>query len=264
MAEENQGQEKTEEATPRKLEKAKEEGQVARSRELNSVALVTFGAVAAIAAVPNLAARLIDITRQYFQEAGSISKPLPFYLETAALETFWYVLPLTATLFLAGVLSSLCVGGLVLSAKALAPKASRMSLIKGFGRMFSVKSLVELGKSIAKFVLIAGVAIAVLSVLIDEFLALGSLPVESAIASAVTYVAIAFVLIGTALIVVAAIDIPFQIAQHKKQLKMTKQEVKDEMKDAEGKPEVKAKIRQLQQQVAQQRCGADRGNPAQH
>ena len=253
MAEETQGQEKTEEATPRKLQKAKDDGQVARSRELNSVAVVTFGAIAAIATVPSLATEIMSLATQYFQQAASTSKPLTFYLSNAILGAFWFLLPLTLILFVAGIASSVAVGGMVLSAKAFTPKLERMSLIKGFGRMFSAKSAVELGKSIAKFVLISGVTVAVLSTFLDRFLVLGALPVEGAIAQGVEYVAIAFVLVGAALIVVAMMDIPFQIAQHKKQLKMTKQEVRDELKDVEGKPEVKAKIRSLQQQVAQRK-----------
>lgn len=257
MAEEQQGQEKTEEATPRKLDKAKDEGQIARSRELNSVAIVTFGALAAMALAPQMASQLLNLTTQQFQQAGNVTKPLQYYLTGAAVDALWVVAPLSVVLMLAGIFSSVAVGGFVLSPKALRPKLERMSMIKGFGRMFSAKSAVELGKSIAKFILIAGVASGALAVLLDRLLQLGSLPVEGAIVQALEYVAIAFVLIGCALILVAVIDVPFQIAQHKKQLKMTKQEVKDELKDSEGKPEVKAKLRALQQQVAQRQMLED-------
>lgn len=257
MAEEQQGQEKTEEATPRKLEKAKEEGQVARSRELNSVAIVTFGALAAIALAPKMATDILTLTTEQFQQAGNITKPLQYYLGGAALDGIGIVAPLSIILMLAGIFSSVAVGGFVLSGKAIQPKLERMSVIKGFGRMFSAKSAVELAKSIAKFVLISGVASAALAVLLHQLLQLGSLPVEAAIAQSLEYVAIAFVLIGCALILVAALDVPFQIQQHKKQLKMTKQEVKDELKDSEGKPEVKAKLRSLQQQVAQRQMLED-------
>ncbi len=253
MAEEQQGQEKTEEATPRKLEKAREEGQVARSRELNSVAIVTFGALAAILAAPQIARDLQAITRDLFANAAQTLVAPQTYLGEVAIDALWSVFPLILVLFVAGIASSLGLGGMVLSAKALQPKLSRMSLIKGFGRMFSMKAIVELGKSIAKFILISGVAVAVLSVELDDLLQLSNLPYETAFAQGIVYVGWALLLIGCALILVAAIDVPFQIADHKKQLKMTKQEVKDELKDSEGKPEVKAKIRALQQQVAQRK-----------
>lgn len=257
MAQEQQGQEKTEEATPRKLEKAREEGQVARSREVNSVAIVTFGALALFMVMPPLAREVLSLAAHQFAHAGSLYQPLPNYLGDAAVHALFAVLPISLVLFLAGVLSSLAVGGMVFAPKALRPKLERLSVIKGFGRMFSVKSMVELGKSIAKFLLIAGVAIAALSVLFSQLMGLGALPVEAAIQKGVQYVALGFLLVGAALIVVAVIDVPFQIAQHKKQLKMTKQEVKEEMKDSEGKPEVKAKIRALQQQVAQRKMLED-------
>ncbi len=253
MAEEQQGQEKTEEATPRKLEKAREEGQVARSRELNSVAIVTFGALAAILAAPRAAVQLQQITTDLFANAAQTQLPMQTYLGQAAMGSMWAVLPFVLVMFVAGIFSSIGVGGLVLSAKALQPKLARMSPVKGFSRMFSMKALVELGKSVAKFVLIAGVTMAVLSVFLHDLLVLGSLPFKVAVAEGIEYVGLALLLIGCALIVVAAIDVPFQLADHKKQMKMTKQEVKDELKDSEGKPEVKAKIKLLQQQISQRK-----------
>ena len=252
MAEEQQGQEKTEEATTRKLEKSKTEGQVARSRELNSVAIVTFGALAAIALAPQMALDVQSITRTTFRLAAS-NLPPQTYLGDIVIQAFMSVLPLIVVMFVAGIGSSVGVGGLVLSTKSLQPKMNRMSPLKGFGRMFSSKALMELGKSLAKFILIAGVAISTLGVLLEDILFLSSKPLEVAIAEGFTYVAWSLLIIGSALIMVAAIDVPFQIAQHKKQLKMTKQEVKDEMKDSEGKPEVKAKIRSLQQQASQRK-----------
>lgn len=257
MAEEQKAQEKTEEATPRKLEKSREEGQVARSRELNSVAIVTFGAIAAIAVMPSIANDILTLTTRQFEQAANLNQPLQQYLAAAVFDGLVAIAPLSIVLFMAGALSSIMVGGLVIAPKALRPKLERLSLLKGFGRMFSAKAAVELGKSIAKFFLIASVATAVLAVFLGELLQLGSLPVRVAIGQSLEVVAIAFVLIGCALILVAVLDVPFQIAQHKKQLKMTKQEVKDELKDSEGKPEVKAKIRALQQQVAQRQMLED-------
>ena len=249
MAEEQQGQEKTEEATPRKLEKAKEEGQVARSRELNSVAIVTFGALATIYVAPGMTAAMVQIFTNAFTYAAD---PIGMTQMLGDLggQALWAILPLSVVLFLAGVFSSVGVGGFVLSAKALQPKMSRMSPIKGIGRMFSAKSLVELGKSLLKFVLISSVAVLVLAVLLKEILFLSNKDFEVAAVQGVTYVGIALLLVGMVLVVIAAVDVPFQIAQHKKQLKMTKQEVKDELKDSEGKPEVKARVRALQQEIS--------------
>ncbi len=247
---EQQAQEKTEDATPRKLEKAREDGKIARSRELNSVAIVTFGAVAAIAMAPKVSSELIRLTASLFAHAGINEKPLPTVIGESIVEALFYVFPFLLILFVSGLLSSLGVGGVTFSTKVLRPKLERMNVLKGFGRMFSTQSLVELVKSIAKFVLIAGAAITVLSVFSQDLMMLGSLPINVAINEGAQYVGIALLVIGTVLVLVAAIDVPFQIAHHKKQLKMTKQEIKDELKDTEGKPEVKARLRALQQQVS--------------
>lgn len=257
MAEEQQGQEKTEEATPRKREKAKQDGQVARSRELNSVALVTFGAAATVFVMPGLSEAIMALTSGMFERAGQLDKPLTEYLKISLLSAFFAILPLLVVLFVAGAASSVAMGGLVFSSKALVPKMNRLSPLKGFKRMFSKRSAVELAKSIAKFLLVSGVGIAALNYMFSDLLSLGNLPHERAIIDGLYYVAIAFLLVGLSLVVVAAIDVPFQIAEHAKQLRMTKQEVKEELKDVEGKPEVKARVRQLQQQVANRRMLED-------
>lgn len=253
MAEEQQGQEKTEEPTPRKREKAQEEGQVARSRELSSMALIGMGGLGLMLIAPPLAERMVALTRHIFELATHPEENLLLALNLAANELIWLLLPFLAALSFAGVMSSVALGGFVLSPKAMAFKASRMSPLKGFKRMFSAKSLMELVKSIAKFLLITSVAIFTLSLHLDDLMSIGSLDVEVAIRKGLSIVSLSLLLIGSALVVIAAIDIPFQIAQHKKQLRMTKQEVKDEMKDTEGKPEVRSRIRQVQQEIARRR-----------
>ena len=123
--------------------------------------------------------------------------------------------------------------------------------------MVSLKALEELAKSIAKFLLISGVAVLTLTVLLDDLLAIGALPVQSAIGEGLSIAGTGLLLVGSSLVVVALIDVPFQLHEHNKQLKMTKQEVKDELKDTEGKPEVRSRIRQLQQELARRRMLQD-------
>ncbi len=253
MAEEQQGQEKTEEATPRKREKAREEGQTVRSRELNTMVLVTLGAAGLLLFVPWSSGRMMQLTQVLFERAATPEGRLLETLGFAANEALLVVTPFLVVAFIAGILSSVAVGGLLFSMKAVQFKGNRLSPIAGLKRIFSRKSLVELGKSIAKFVLVTGVAVMVLSVLLDELLNVGRLPVEQAIAEGVEVVGISLLLIGCALIVVAAIDVPFQMAEHARQLKMTRQEVKDELKDSEGRPEVRARVRQLQQEISNRR-----------
>ena len=257
MAEEQQGQEKTEEPSQRKLTKAKEEGQIARSRELNSVAIVLFGAVGAFVGAEPLAVALQKIATGSFSKAATQDLVLPSYLSQVAIDALFAFLPFAIPIFLAGIFSSIVVGGMVLSAKAIAFKASRMSPIKGLGRMFSMKALMELAKSIAKFLLISSVAVLVLYSFLPDLLQLSTKAFEVAFLEGITYVGVALIFLASSLIIVAAIDIPFQIQQHKKQLRMTKQEVKEEFKDSDGKPEVKAKVRALQQEISQRKMMED-------
>ena len=257
MAEEQQGQERTEEATPRKLEKAREEGQTVRSRELNTMFLISLGALGLLMFVPWSGVQMMALTQGVFEQAAMPEGRLLETLEGAAWMAVQFTLPFLVVAFVAGIASSLMVGGILFSTKAFAFKGNRMNPLSGLKRMFSMKSLVELGKSVAKFLLITGVAVLVLNAIFDELLGLGQLALQPAIQRGLEIVGVALLLIGLALVVVAAIDVPFQMAEHAKQLKMTRQEVKDEMKDTEGRPEVRARVRQLQQEIANRKMLAD-------
>ncbi len=208
MAEEQQAQEKTEEPTQRRLTKAREEGQVVRSRELNSMALVVLGALGLLLFAPWAAQRILSLTERIFRRAGLPDVEPLSLLGLSASETLITALPLLVMVSLAGIGSSVAVGGLVLAPKALAFKGSRMDPIKGFKRMFSLRSLVELAKSLAKFLLITGVAVATLSLLFEDVLYVGALPVRAAIGEGLSIVGTALLLIGTSLVVVALIDVP--------------------------------------------------------
>ncbi len=257
MAEENEGQEKTEEATPRKKEKAREEGQAVRSRELNTMVLVTLGAAGLLVFVPWSSRQMMQLTQTVFERAATPEGRLLETLGMAATAALQFVSPFLVTAFFAGLISSVAVGGFLFSMKAIQFKASRINPLSGLKRMFSAKSVVELAKSIAKVALVTGVAVLVLGSTLDQLMNIGRLPIVEAIEEGVSIVGIALLLIGCALIIVAAIDVPFQIHEQAKQLKMTRQEVKDEMKDSEGKPEVRSRIRQVQQEIANRRMLAD-------
>lgn len=257
MAEENLGQERTEQPTPRKRQKAREEGQVPRSRELSSMALICVAALGLMALAPWGAGRLMDLTRRLFDLASNPEAHWLGTLEMAAAETALVIAPFLLLTAVAGIASSAAVGGFLLSGKAIAFKASRMSPISGFKRMFSMRALVELAKSIAKIVVISAVAVLLLNSVMDDLLHIASLSLENAIGSGLHIVLVALLLMGAVLVLIAAIDVPFQIHQHEKQLKMTLQEVKDEMKDTEGKPEVRSRIRQLQYEMSRRRMLED-------
>ena len=257
MAEENDGQERSEDASSRKKDKAREEGQAVRSRELNTMSLVIAGAAAIWFLAPASARQLAEATRQIFERIATPETGMFEALQLGMSALIWSVLPLLILMMFAGLVSSLAIGGLVLSSKAIGFKASRMNPLSGLKRMFSVQSLIELVKSIAKFLLVTGVSIGVMWTVLGETMALSQLPMEAALSSGSRIVGLSLLLIGCSLAVVAAIDVPYQIAAFNKKLRMTKQEVRDEMKDSEGKPEVKSRVRQLQQEISRRRMLAD-------
>jgi len=178
---------------------------------------------------------------------------LPVHLATILFEGFWAIVPiLLVTLFIT-LLTPAFMGGWIFSTKAFMPKASKLSPIKGFGRMFGVKAIVELLKAVGKFLLVAGIGLFTLTWYSDGLLGLGKGSPEAAFMQAGEIMAWSVFFMCLSLVLIAAIDVPFQAYQHTKKLKMTLQEVKDEMKDVEGRPEVKAAIRQKQREMSMQR-----------
>jgi len=144
-------------------------------------------------------------------------------------------------------------GGWSFTPSAIAFKLDKLSPIKGLGRVFSAKGLLELLKTLFKFILLSGVTIFLFSLLLDEILSLGSQEPAQAFADAVSILLWCLVAISSTMIFIVILDVPFELWNHNKQLKMTLQEVKDEMKESDGRPEVKARIRALQREVSQRR-----------
>jgi len=165
--------------------------------------------------------------------------------------------PILAMLLVAAIAGSIGIGGLLFSGKSIAPKLNRMDPIKGIGRMFSARSMIELFKAIAKVGLVLTIAILILDVRTADLLAIAEEPTVPAMEHVLWTLGWSFFLLSCATIIIAVIDVPFQIYDHQKKLKMTMQEVKDEHKDSEGKPEVKGRIRQLQREMSQRRMMQD-------
>ncbi|MCK0163843.1 flagellar biosynthesis protein FlhB [Marinobacter sp. S6332] len=261
MAEENDNsQEKTEEATPRRLEKAKEDGQTARSKELATMAVLIAGAGGLLIFGTHLGATLEAIMRDAFTlERSAIfdTRHMSVQLIASAKAAAWALSPILLLLLIAAIAGSIGIGGLLFSGKAIAPKLNRMDPIKGLGRMFSARSLIELVKAIAKVGLVMALAVLILDVRTEDLLSIANEPAVPAMEHVLWTLGWSFFLLSCATIIIAVIDVPFQIFDHQKKLRMTKQEVKDEYKDSEGKPEVKGKIRQLQREMAQRRMMQD-------
>jgi len=259
MAESESGQDKTEEPTEKKKRDAREKGETARSKELNTVAVTLGGAIALLMFGGYLAQTLMELMRMNFslpREALVDERAMGIYLLTSGKMAIWATQPVLVLLFVVSFAAPIALGGFLFSASLLQPKFSRMNPLSGIKRMFSLNALTELIKAIAKFIVILFVALMVLSSDRQALLAIANEPLEQAIIHSLQVVGWSAVWMAAGLLLIAAVDVPFQLFQAHKKLKMTKQEVRDEYKDSEGKPEVKQRIRQLQREMSQRRMMA--------
>lgn len=259
MADEAQ-QDKTEEATPKRREDARKKGDVPRSRELTMTGVMLSGAGALILLAEPMGKDLLDA----FGEGFAIERELiddPAYLRSAfgqlAGKGMLSLLPLAVVLIAAVFLSAVAIGGWSFSMKAASFKAERLNPLKGLKRVFSANAINELVKAMAKFALVAAIAIAWLWWSSDDLLALGRQPVSVAITNALRICSVSLLVVSSGLIFIAAVDVPFQLWQYQKKIRMTRQQVKDEFKETEGRPEVKSRMRALQQQAATRRMMED-------
>ena len=256
MAESESGADKSEEPTGKRLEESRKKGQIARSKELNTLAVTLTGTMALIIFGAYMGNVLMDIMRGNFslpREVLMSERSMALYLLASGKEALLAMQPFLIALLIASIVGPIALGGWLFSTEALQPKASRMNPLAGLKRMFSVQALVELLKALAKFLVILAVALVVLSVDQDDLLAIANEPIEPAILHSLKVVGWSAFWLSCGLILIAAVDAPFQLWSHKQKLMMTKQEVRDEYKDTEGKPEVKGRIRQLQREMAERR-----------
>jgi flagellar biosynthetic protein FlhB len=256
MSDESEDQEKTEPATHRRLEKAREEGQVARSRELTTFLLLGGGLLGLWSMGTTLSRHLGMVMEQAFlfdhTQAFDLGVTLSRIFELGS-HALYAIAPLLLGLVVVALVSPLLLGGWSLSGKAMAPKFSKLNPLKGLKRMVSGQMLTELGKAIAKSLLVGGVAVWFLMRKRDALVALMGEPVIQAIPDALEMALSASVLMVLVLLVVVGIDVPWQLWSHAKKLRMTKEEIRRENKETEGDPHVKGRIRSQQQAMARGR-----------
>ena len=246
-------QEKTEEPTARRLSKAREEGQIARSTEITIAASVISVAIYIYLFGSSLLGNVANIfARGLVFDSLAVLEPqvAAGRLADAMVEALLTVLPI---LILTGVVVLVCsglIGGYNFSWKSLQPKASKFNPIAGFKRMFGIQALVNLGKSIAKFLLVGGVTYLLIDASITEFAEISLMALEPGLTASASIITMAFLVASSTLIIIALIDAPYQVYQHNQKMKMSLREVKDERKDTEGSPEVKQRIRQKQREVS--------------
>ena len=175
------------------------------------------------------------------------------YFAAQVMTALTMLAPLLIILLVTALMAPATTGGWNFSAQAMQPKLERLDPIKGLKRVFGPKGLMELGKTLGKFLVVGIAAVILISSLFPRFARLAVLDLVPAMAESTSMVGFALIVLSATLILIAAIDVPFQLYQHTKQMRMTRQEVRDEMKQTEGKPEVKSKIRQLQHEIANRR-----------
>ncbi len=256
MAENSDGQERSEEPTGKRLEDARQKGQVPRSRELTTLAGLLVAATVFLMAGEGIVESLLDIMRSRFiltREDLSNVANLPVYFLDSVTQALLGLVPFLVAMVVAAIISNVALSGWNFTASAIAIKLDKLDPIKGLKRVFGWRGVVELFKGMAKFFLVGTAAIGLLIIQQNEFLGLGGEPLDQALAHTADLLLWAFLILSSALIVVVLIDVPFQMWDHKRQLKMTKQEVKEERKQTDGSPEVKRRQRQIQFDAAQRR-----------
>ena len=256
MAENQDGQEKTEQPTAKRLDDARKKGQVARSRELNTMAVTLVGAIALISMSGHFGAGLREVMTNNLSVArADLFEPLAMirHLADGIRDALWMLAPFFLILMAVAVLASVALGGFSFSTEALAPKFEKLNPLKGMKRIFSLKGLVELVKALLKFLLIAGVTGLVLWLSVEDFIGLSRMEIGPALAEVGALVGGSCIILASTLILIALMDVPFQLWDHKRQMRMTRQEVREEMKETDGRPEVKSRIRSLQREMAMRR-----------
>lgn len=259
MAESESGADKTEDPTEKRKKDSREKGEIARSKELNTLAIMLAGSAGLLIFGGALAQDLMELMRYNFSLSREVllnPDSMGAFLLHSGKIALIAVQPVLITLLIAALVGPISLGGWLFAAGSLAPKFSRMNPAAGIKRMFSAKALVELLKALAKFFIILIVALLVLKSDIDDLLRIAHEPLELAVIHSLQVVGWSALWMACGLILIAAVDVPVQLWESHQKLLMTKQEVRDEHKDQEGRPEVKQRIRQVQREMSQRRMMA--------
>lgn len=250
------GSQKTEEPTARRLKRARDEGQVARSVELSAAAVM----LSATLMLFTLGGAWVKLLSTYFAAGFTFDRKvletpalLPAAFATQLTHAFLLVLPVMLLTLGVAILASGAVGGYLFSLSSVLPKFSKLSPVSGLKRMFGPNAAIELIKAILKFFIVTSVLVLLINYHFSELLLLGSMGLKPGLALAGSLIAESALWLTFSLVFIAMIDVPYQRYTFMKRMRMTKQEIRDEMKDMEGQPEVKAQIRRRQREVANSR-----------
>jgi flagellar biosynthetic protein FlhB len=256
MAESESGADRSEAPSQKRVQEAREHGQLPRSRELSNFATMIGGSATLIAIGGTLGTTLAEVMRHGLSispdklfQADVLQSALGEAIKSALVA----VLPVFGVLAALVILAALALGGWNFSTDALVPDFSRMSPLSGIKRLFGLHGATELGKALLKCIVVAAVCAGVTAWLFGDVMRLAHMAPRAAIGRGVGLLSTAFVWLSASLALIAAVDVPLQLIQYTRSLRMTRQEVRDEAKDSDGRPEVKSRIRQMQQQNARRR-----------
>ncbi len=259
MAENDQGQEKTEQATTKRREESHKKGQVAKSRELSSVAILVGALVYFYFNAPDLLTGMMNMTKGMLKKSGQVqltASSLPPFVAELAFQVMLLLLPLMLTVVVVSLLVNILQVGFIFSPEAMAPKFSKINPIKGMKNVLGLRAFVELLKNILKIVVIGAVAYLTIRSEVMGFLPL----LDQGVWQILSFIGgNAFKILANVcwlLMVLAVLDYLYQKWEHEKNIKMTKQELKEENKQTEGDPLIKGRIRRLQREAARKRMMA--------
>lgn len=255
MAEQG-AQERTEKATPRRQQKAREDGKVAKSPEVNSAAMLCFGFLTLFMLGPRVATQIKQMMHYTMANAPSIAGGDLVFTKIYgdyALRFFLTVSPILVVLGVVALAVNVSQVGFHITPKAIEPKLDKLNLISGLKRLVSVTSLVNLVKDCIKLLIVGVVAYNAIESEFESFFLLPDMTVTDLAIAMGRLSAFLGLKVAAAMVIIAALDFAYKKYEFEKSIKMSKQDLKEEYKDTDGNPQLKGKIRQMQRQMAQQR-----------
>jgi flagellar biosynthetic protein FlhB len=247
---------RTESPTQKRLDEARAQGRVPRSRDLGAAAVVLTGGLGINCLGSLIGGRLLSLMHDglRFSRGDALDNGrMLMQFEHEAWRGLLAAAPLLGLLLAAAVLAPLAIGGWTFSSQVLTPDFTRLNPLSGLARVFSMRGVIELGKSLARVIVVALVAAALLRNQFHSFTGLSAETTRVAIGHALSLVGNALIALGGALVAIAVIDVPLALWQYHKSLRMSREEIREEHKDTEGSPEIKSRVRRAQQMVARQR-----------
>ena len=247
---------RTESPTQKRIEDARQRGQVPRSRDLSAAAVTLAGGLGLYSLGAVLGRHMLGLMRSGLELTAAQSVSSDSMVQTlgaTAARAAQALMPLLGLLLAAAILAPLAIGGWNFSTTALQPQWQRLDPLSGLKRVFSLQGFIELSKSLARFLVVALVGVLVLRHQFKQFTALSMEPVRTGVGHALTLAGTAFIALGGALAAIAMVDVPLALWQHNRSLRMSRQEIREETRDSEGSPELRNRIRRVQQEQARQR-----------